>query len=545
MRLKARSIALAALAIFLMPVFSFGAEDPASPQAEGRNTGTPKVELFLGYSYLRAVPTLAAGNRLVWLNGGSTSVAYNLNRHLGVVADFGAYTNSEVRFTGAYAETVGVDNSNVAVLTYLVGPRFSFRRSERFTPFVQALFGGVHANRVVLSDCATNCLLLPYETTFALTAGGGLDFNLRRHFAIRIVQAEYLMTRFTDSTSGNSGTQNYVRLSSGIVFRFGGNPKPAPPLAALGYSCSVNPVSAFPGDPVAASGTAANLNPTKTPVYTWRVDGGTVSGTSSSASIDTTSVAAGTYTLKGHVSQGDKPDENAGCSATFAVKAYDPPTVSCSASPSSVISGGPATITATGMSPQNRPLTYSYSSTSGTVSGTGATATLSTVGATLGTVGVTCTALDDKGQSASAPTSVTVAAPVVAAAPRTSDLCSTRFERDPKRPARVDNEAKACLDEIALSLNSNSDARLAVVGNASSEEKAGNKIAAERAVNTKAYLVTEKGIDPSRISVYTRSQEGKAVSSTLIPAGATLDSSGDTPVDESAVGAHPSRRKSK
>ena len=111
--------------------------------------------------------------------------------------------------------------------------------------------------------------------------------------------------------------------------------------------------------------------------------------------------------------------------------------------------------------------------------------------------------------------------------------------------ARVDNEAKACLDEIALSLNSNSDARLAVVGNASSEEKAGNKIAAERAVNTKAYLVTEKGIDPSRISVYTRSQEGKAVSSTLIPAGATLDSSGDTPVDESAVGAHPSRRKSK
>jgi outer membrane protein OmpA-like peptidoglycan-associated protein len=96
----------------------------------------------------------------------------------------------------------------------------------------------------------------------------------------------------------------------------------------------------------------------------------------------------------------------------------------------------------------------------------------------------------------------------------------------------VDNEAKACLDEIALSLNSNPEATLAVVGNASGEEKDGAKLAAERALNTKAYLVKEKGVDPARISVYTRSQDGKAVSSTLIPQGATLDASGDTAVVE-------------
>ena len=29
-----------------------------------------------------------------------------------------------------------------------------------------------------------------------MTAGGGLDLRVRRHFAIRIIQAEYLMTRF-------------------------------------------------------------------------------------------------------------------------------------------------------------------------------------------------------------------------------------------------------------------------------------------------------------------------------------------------------------
>ena len=66
-------------------------------------------------------------------------------------------------------------------------------------------------------------------------------------------------------------------------------------------------------------------------------------------------------------------------------------------------------------------------------------------------------------------------------------------------------------------------------------EKAGSKAAASRAVNAKDYLVTEKGIDASRISVYTGSQDGQTVSSTIIPTGATLDQTGLTAVDESAV----------
>ena len=66
----------------------------AMPYSGGQDSGVPRYELFLGYSYLRAVPTLAAGNRLVWLNGGSASVAFNVNRYLGMVGDFGAYTNS-------------------------------------------------------------------------------------------------------------------------------------------------------------------------------------------------------------------------------------------------------------------------------------------------------------------------------------------------------------------------------------------------------------------------------------------------------------------
>src|SRR6185312_3868527 len=120
-------------------------------------------------------------------------------------------------------------------------------------------------------------------------------------------------------------------------------------------------------------------------------------------------------------------------------------------------------------------------------------------------------------------------------APTVSNLCSVNFERDKRRPVRVDNEGKACLDDVSLKLQQSSDAKLALVGNAASTEKHGEHLAAERAINTKDYLVKEKGIDASRISVYTGSQDGKTVATTLIPAGANMDSTGITAVDESAL----------
>jgi outer membrane protein OmpA-like peptidoglycan-associated protein len=565
MRLSAKLIATAAFGLFLMSAFDLRAGETAKsstgdekavdssfavaansdaslpfapvpestmaaamPYSSGLNSFTPKVEIFLGYSYVRAVPTMAVGNRIVWLNGASASIAYNFNRHWGIVGDVGDYTNSEIQFTGAYNATIDVNEANGGVLSYLAGPRLSFRH-ERFTPFVQALFGGVHASEVDIANCTSSCTLLPEENVFALTAGGGLDVKVRRHFAIRIIQAEYMMTRFTNYDTGTAAMQNDMRLSSGIVFRFSGNPAPAlPPPSPLEYSCSVNPTAVHMGETIAGSGTALNLNPAKTIVYTWSVDGGTVNGVESTAKIDTTNLAPGSYTLKGHVSEGDRPGENADCTAPYVVKAFDPPTVSCMANPSSVNSGDSSTITATGISPQNRPLTYSYSSTSGSVSGSGTTATLSTVGAAVGTVGVTCNAVDDKGHAASGTTEVAVSVPTVAPKPVTSDLCSIEFDRDPQRPARVDNDAKACLDEIALNLQQSTDATIAIVGNAATGEKGGKKLATQRAVNTKAYLVSEKGIDASRITVYSGSQDGKTVSTILIPVGATFDTSGDT-----------------
>ena len=518
---------LAACAVSL-GVASLGAQTPGTAAPLGVNPS--RVDVFTGYSYFGAHGQLKpAGINYSSIDLGAIgSGAYYFNKYVGGEAIFTAHP----------------DGKNDGLYTVGAGPIFR-APMQNFTLFAHGLAGAAKLGGPNLSN--PFIYHNPYQWGPALTAGGGMDYDLpffNNRFSLRLFQADYRYIHAnygpytappTAGQMGGRANLSGVELSSGIVTHFG-HIIPPPPVT---YSCAVSPASAYPGDPLTVTGTALNLNPKKTASYTWTSDGGTISGTGNTANIDTKSANPGSYTAKGHVSEGAKPGEMADCSAPFTIKAYEPPTVSCSANPSTVSPGDSATITATGSSPQNRPLTYSYSSTAGSVSGNTSTATLSTTGAAPGTITVTCNVVDDKGQSASSTSTVTVVAPTPPPAPTTSALCSINFERDKKRPARVDNEAKACLDDIALNLQRSSDAKLAIVGNASSKEKTGSKLAAARAVNTKAYLVSEKGVDASRISVYTGSQDAKTAASTLIPTGATLDSTGLTAVDESAVKVQP------
>jgi hypothetical protein len=321
------------------------------------------------------------------------------------------------------------------------------------------------------------------------------------------------------------------------------------------YAWSASPASVFPGDQVTITGTASNLNPKKTATYSWIGQGVTVNSTSNTATIDTGSLQPGSYTVTGHVTEGAKAGQSADCTSQFTVKQFEPPTVSCVANPSTVKPGDSATITASGVSPQNRPLTYSYSASAGSISGTGNTATLSTAGAPAGSITVTCSVQDDKGQTASSTATVSVEAPAPPPQPKTQTLCSIQFDHDKRRPARVDNEAKACLDDVALNAQRQSDATLVVVGNQTEKEQAREEherqhhvrhvvdLAAQRAVNTKEYLVTDKGIDPSRIQVRTSTAAQSEVENYLVPAGANFDSDipGTTAVDTTAVKAQPRR----
>ena len=222
--------------------------------------------------------------------------------------------------------------------------------------------------------------------------------------------------------------------------------------------------------------------------------------------------------------------------APIPAPALQPPTLTCSAMPSNMVVGDVSTITSAGNSPQGLPLTYSYAASSGVITGTSSTAMLATAGIAAGNIEINCYAVDSQGQKAAAITSVMVMPLAVAATPAAQSLCSISFARDTRRPVRVDNEAKACLDDIALTLQHQSDAILIITGSAGATEQRRNRRATQRAVNAKAYLVTDKGIDPARIKLYTDSQDSRTAGDVLVPAGATNNTDGRTPIDETAIG---------
>ena len=72
-------------------------------------------------------------------------------------------------------------------------------------------------------------------------------------------------------------------------------------------------------------------------------------------------LAVGTYTVTAKVDDGK--GGTASCTADIAVqeKPHHPPTISCSANPSTIQPGEKSTITSTASSPDNLDLTYSYS----------------------------------------------------------------------------------------------------------------------------------------------------------------------------------------
>lgn len=338
--------------------------------------------------------------------------------------------------------------------------------------------------------------------------------------------------------------------------------KKAPPIT---LACNATPPSVFPGESVSVTATPGSVSTKKNNnlVYAWSGDG--VTGTDATATVNTASLAPGTATVKVEVKEGKKgkeglkPGQTAECSTSITIKEFEPPTISCSASPSTIKPGDTSTITATASSPQNRPLTYSYSAAAGTVDGTGTTATFSSTGAPTGPTGITCKVADDKGHNASADTSVTIVAPPPPPVPHVEALCSIGFDMDKRRPDRVNNEGKACLDEVALDLQKQPDAKAVIVGTSDAKEKAKTEkqekyaakhkrakvedSAAQRAVNAKNYLVTEKGIDASRVSVATGTEDSQKVANYLVPSGASFSSDvqGTTPVDESTV--KPEERK--
>jgi hypothetical protein len=378
-----------------------------------------------------------------------------------------------------------------------------------------------------------------------------MDLKLWKTVSLRLIEADYVVGRhnFSDvvpitDSSLRHPVLNGVRLRSGLVFNFGGGEKPLPVAAA----CSVDHSEVMVGEPVTATVAASNFNPKHPLTYSWSSTGGKLEGKDTTASIDTNGVAGGNYTVTAHVTDPKaKTSNEASCTSNFTVKEppKNPPQISCSASPTSVMTGSPVTISCTCTSPDNVPVTVGgWTASGGSLSGSGNSATLNTTGAPAGTVTVNATCTDSRGLTASSSSSVTVENPPPPP-PQASKLNECQYPNKVK-PWRVDNTCKAMLDDAALKLQQDPEAKLVVVGNADPSEKRKN-LAGERAVDVKAYISggeAKQNIDPSRIETRTGTEGTMTSEQWIIPSGASFPEAGTTTtVDESKVKAVPDHPK--
>jgi outer membrane immunogenic protein len=137
------------------------------------------------------------------LQGGRADASFRLFKGLAVAGEI----------SGAHATNISGSGIDLSLLTYMAGPRYSIRMNYKLRPFGQFLAGSVHG-----FDS-----LFPHQTgasssanSFAFTAGGGLDYGLSRHIAVRVFQIDYLKT-YLPNNAGDE--QNNLRVGAGIVFR--------------------------------------------------------------------------------------------------------------------------------------------------------------------------------------------------------------------------------------------------------------------------------------------------------------------------------------
>jgi outer membrane protein OmpA-like peptidoglycan-associated protein len=388
---KAGSVATCVFAILAIAATSGSAFAQSDPNA--------KFDVFVGYQYLHPGATVPLGdpnNPTPYTvpdmtTGFGSAVTYNFDPHWGAEFDFGHNWNSSDTETTASA-----------------GPRFIWR-TDGANYFAHVLLSYNHLGVSGLSDGSSG---------IGAMVGGGMELPITKSIAFRLFQVDYVWSRHNYSEDASQlfpslrrPNVDGIRVRTGLDFSWGGA-EPVPVAA----SCSVQPSEVMVGEPITATVTASNFNPKHTVTYSWSGNGGQVSGKDTTASIDTTNATPGSYSITAHVTDPrEKKNNETSCSANYTIKPLppkNPPTMSLSANPTDLVTGGSVNLSASCTSPDGVPVSVAnWTASAGTLSGSGTSATLSTAGVPAGSLTITATCTDSRGLTGQASTQVTLENP--------------------------------------------------------------------------------------------------------------------------------------
>jgi opacity protein-like surface antigen len=167
-----------------------------------------RIEVFGGYSYTRPDFSLVSPNDA---NGWNASADFKARRWIGFAVDVSGFYPSY-----AYPEESSVSGKTY---TFLFGPQVTVPLG-RFAPFGRFLIGFSHVTTPNFGGYSAN--ILQSNNAFTLGSGGGLDYRVARHIAIR-GQVDWLYALFRPSEDPGPTyvtNRNVARISTGVVFRF-------------------------------------------------------------------------------------------------------------------------------------------------------------------------------------------------------------------------------------------------------------------------------------------------------------------------------------
>src|SRR5579875_1311057 len=270
-------------------------------------TTSGDYDVALGYNYIRANAP-PGGCNCFSMNGGFIAGDFNLNNWFGITG----------KFTMGHAGDISKLGQDLTLSTFTAGPRFTYRLN-RISVFGDVLVGGARGSG---SYFPTSSGSSTSASSFAYSAGGGIDLPLSGRTGLRLVNAEYLHTGLQN---GADNSQNQLEIGAGVIFRFSHRSHYVPPAPAASlppqvqFSCSQSVEQVPVGEPLEIIGSTLTEPETEAVDYSWSASAGSVQGSGNTASVETTGLAPGMYHVYGRAALKAHPSVTSTCDVTFQV----------------------------------------------------------------------------------------------------------------------------------------------------------------------------------------------------------------------------------
>lgn len=139
-----------------------------------------------------------------YLNGAGVSASVKVAPRWSAVLEAGVENNNSASSMGT---SLTLDSLHIGARYALPQPWMKGKHAPQ--PFAQVLVGATHAG-------GSEAGVADNENRISALLGGGADFPVSKHFALR-AQVDYYLTSFENTVNAR---QNNLRVASGIVWRW-------------------------------------------------------------------------------------------------------------------------------------------------------------------------------------------------------------------------------------------------------------------------------------------------------------------------------------